>query len=195
MGTLGDAAGWIAPVATFAAACITAANLGSRITGYRFCVFLVGSICWSLYGWQQDEAGLLWTNVGLTAINVIGIWRWLGRQARFDDGAQAAARASEAALTATLFPVSLLAGAPVRDEAGTTIASTVDAMASCTDGRLVYAVVREGGIAGVGERLHKLPWPDAQARSDHLVATLGDRTLADLEVIAADDWTKPAAAA
>jgi len=188
--SVGDWAGWVAPVATFAAACITAANLGSRITGYGFCVFLVGSIAWSLYGWQQGEMGLMWTNLGLTAINVIGIWRWLGRQARFDDGAKRAAEASKAAPAPTLFPVSLLNGATVKDEHGQTIASTVDGMASCGDGRLIYAVVREGGVAGVGERLHKLPWAQALAHTDHIEARLGGRSVQELETVAPDDWTR-----
>lgn len=191
---VGEIAGWVAPVATFTAACITAANLGSRVTGYGFCVFLVGSICWALYGWQQGETGLLWTNVGLSFINLIGIWRWLGRQARFDDGAKRASEASRDAPSPTMFPVSLLNGAPVKNERGETIASAVDAMASCQDGRLVYAVVREGGVAGVGERLHKLPWRQALAHTDHLEARLGGRPIEELEAIAPDDWTKPAAA-
>lgn len=182
----------VATVATVLAACITAANLGSRITGYGFCVFLVGSIAWSAYAGYRGETGLLWTNLILCGINLLGIWRWLGRQARFDDGAKAASEASKAAPTPTLFPVSLLAGAPVKDEAGETVASTVDAMASCEDGRLVYAVVREGGVAGVGERLHKLPWRNALARTDHLVAKLGGRPLSELEAIQPDDWTRSA---
>ena len=36
---------WIATIATVIAAFMTAANLGTRITGSGFCVFLVGSLC------------------------------------------------------------------------------------------------------------------------------------------------------
>ena len=35
---------WVATIATIVAATITASNLGSRITGYGFIVFTIGSI-------------------------------------------------------------------------------------------------------------------------------------------------------
>jgi len=40
--------GWVATIATVAAALVTASNLGSRITGYGFAVFTVGP----LHGWR-----------------------------------------------------------------------------------------------------------------------------------------------
>ena len=43
---MADTVSWIATVATVIAASMTAANLGSRVTGYGFCVFLVGSLAW-----------------------------------------------------------------------------------------------------------------------------------------------------
>ena len=46
MGALGDIAGWIAPIATAIAAIMTASNLGTRVTGWGFVVFAVGSIAW-----------------------------------------------------------------------------------------------------------------------------------------------------
>ena len=49
----------------------------------------------------------------LTVLNIFGIWRWLGRQARVEEGARAAAEASEATPGEALFPVSLLSRAPV----------------------------------------------------------------------------------
>ena len=35
---------WVAPIATTIAALMTASNLGSRITGYGFIVFTIGSL-------------------------------------------------------------------------------------------------------------------------------------------------------
>jgi hypothetical protein len=37
---------WIATAATILAACFTASNLGSRITGIGFIIFTIGSIAW-----------------------------------------------------------------------------------------------------------------------------------------------------
>ncbi len=37
---------WLAPIATTIAALMTASNLGTRITGWGFVVFTVGSLAW-----------------------------------------------------------------------------------------------------------------------------------------------------
>src|SRR5947209_12411375 len=92
---MADTVSWIATIATIIAASMTAANLGARITGYGFCVFLVGSLAWLATGLLTGQSALTWTNVVLTVLNVFGIWRWLGRQAKVEEGARAAAEASE----------------------------------------------------------------------------------------------------
>ena len=68
-----EVAGWVAPVATMLAAMITAANLGARITGSGFVVFLVGSIAWVAVAATSGQANLLWSNLFLTLVNVVGI--------------------------------------------------------------------------------------------------------------------------
>ena len=78
------------------AAMMTAANLGARVTGWGFIVFTLGSICWSLVGLQSGQTNLVATNVFLTCVNLVGIWRWLGRQRGYEDGARAASRSSRA---------------------------------------------------------------------------------------------------
>src|SRR4051812_34927976 len=80
-----DFSSWIAPIATAIAACMTASNLGSRVTGWGFVVFTVGSVAWTSYGAATGQSNLVWQNLFLTAVNLVGIWRWLGRQARLDD--------------------------------------------------------------------------------------------------------------
>jgi hypothetical protein len=87
---MADSIPWIATIATVIAASMTAANLGSRITGYGFCVFLVGSLAWLATGIVTHQPALVWTNVVLTLLNIFGIWRWLGRQARVEEGARTA---------------------------------------------------------------------------------------------------------
>lgn len=81
---------WIAFVAaatTMIAALIVALNLGPRPTGYGFCIFSVGSVCWIVVAWTTGQTSLLWTNIALLLINLLGIWRWLGLRARYDKGA------------------------------------------------------------------------------------------------------------
>ena len=88
------AANWIAPIATTLAAIMVAANLGSRFTGWGFVVFTVGSVAWIVIGAVTDQPNLLWQNVFLFGVNVIGIWRWLGIRARYEKGAGAATEAT-----------------------------------------------------------------------------------------------------
>jgi hypothetical protein len=159
---------WIAPVATTLAACMTAANLGTRVTGWGFVVFTIGSLAWTAYGAATGQPNLIWQNLFLTAVNLIGVWRWLGWRARLDEGARTAAHASERQPAPTLFPVSTLTGTPLLSAAGDTIGSTVDAMAHCHDGRIEYLVVGSGGVGGVGETLHALPWSQVVAEPDRI---------------------------
>ena len=178
--------GWVATVATVTAALMTASNLGPRITGYGFAVFTVGSLSWLALGLMTDQRALVWTNIVLTGLNLFGIWRWLGRQARIEEGASMAAQASEETPGESLFPVSLLSKAPVENSKGELLGTCVDAMAGCSSGKLHYVVASQGGVAGVGETLHRLPWADATADSDKLVADVV--RLEALPEIDKDQW-------
>ena len=181
---MAESISWVATIATIIAAFLTAANLGTRITGYGFCVFLVGSICWLTVGLTTGQPALTWTNIVLTMLNVFGIWRWLGRQAKVEEGAHAASEASEQTPGEALFPVSLLSSAPVMI-GGKARGHCIDAMAGCSTGRLSYVVVSEGGVAGVGETLRRLPWQSAQVADEKLVSDLPfDR----LEELPRDQW-------
>jgi len=181
---MADTISWVATIATVIAASMTAANFGTRITGYGFGVFLVGSLAWLATGLITDQPALTWTNVVLTALNIFGIWRWLGRQAKVEEGARTAAQASEHLPGDTLFPVSLLTRAPVSSR-GLEIGNCVDAMAGSASGRLSYVVVSDGGVAGVGETLRRLPWSAAIVDGDQLVTDL-DRL--QLEELPRDQW-------
>jgi hypothetical protein len=163
---------------------MTAANLGSRITGYGFCVFLVGSISWFATGLLTHQPALVWTNAVLTVLNAFGIWRWLGRQAKIEEGGAAASQASERTPGESLFPVSLLMKSAIEDRGGNARGSCVDAMAGCSTGKLSYVVMSEGGIGGVGEILRRLSWDNAHFDGDRLVADRFD----DLPEIPKDEW-------
>lgn len=185
---MADTISWVATIATIIAASMTASNLGARITGYGFCVFLVGSLSWLATGLLTQQPALVWTNVVLTVLNIFGIWRWLGRQARIEDGASSAAGASAREPGETLFPVSQLSKAPITDRNGKQLGTCVDAMAGCTTGRLRYVVASEGGVAGVGETLRRVPWTAAAVESERLVADLGPSGFKGLEAIEKDQW-------
>jgi len=182
-----DIASWVATVATIVAACMTASNLGARITGYGFAVFTVGSIAWLTLGLLTGQQALVWTNIVMTLLNLFGIWRWLGRQAKVEEGAKSASAASESSPGEALFPVSLLTGARAmrRDEE---IGTCVDAMAGCSSGRIAYVVISEGGLAGVGETFRRVPWRIAGAEGDNLVLDIDKGGFDRLERVAREDW-------
>lgn len=87
-----DTIAMLAAATTMIAALMVALNLGPRVTGYGFCVFTLGSICWIAVAWMTAQPSLLWTNIVLLAINLLGVWRWLGLRARYDKGAAQANR-------------------------------------------------------------------------------------------------------
>jgi len=178
---------WAATAATVTAAFMTASNLGSRITGYGFVVFTVGSLCWLAIGVTTDQPALLWTNVILTALNLFGIWRWLGRQARVEKGTEAAAEASENDPGETLFPVSLLTSASVQGSDGP-IGTCVDAMAGCDSGRIAYVGVSTGGVAGVGETIRRISWRRARIDDAMLHLDLDVDEFDRAERIEKDQW-------
>ncbi len=179
---------WIATAATIVAASITASNLGSRITGYGFIVFTFGSIAWLAFGLLSGQPALVWTNAVLTFLNLFGIWRWLGRQTRIEEGGKAGARDSRDAQGENLFALSLLTKAPIQATDGRDLGRSVDAMAGCSSGKLQYLVVSEGGVAGVGETLRRLPWHHCHIEDDRVVAAVDAAGFRSLEQIEPDHW-------
>ncbi|MFL6847069.1 MAG: PRC-barrel domain-containing protein [Sphingomicrobium sp.] len=184
---MADTISWIATAATVIAALMTASNLGSRITGYGFCVFLAGSLAWLASGIMTGQPALTWTNAVLTGLNVFGVWRWLGRQARVEEGAQSAVEASEDTPGEALFPVSLLTRGAV-ECAGEAVGTSIDAMAGRSSGKVAYIVVSTGGVAGVGETLRRLPWSRARVHADRIVADLPAAAFCRLDELRKDDW-------
>jgi hypothetical protein len=182
-----DIASWVATIATILGASLTASNLGARITGYGFISFTIGSIAWFTLGMLTDQPPLIWTNIVMTFLNLFGIWRWLGRQAKVETGAHAAAEASADSPGESLFPASLLTSAKVRC-GDKPVGTCVDAMAARGSGRLSYVVVSEGGLAGVGETLRRIPWRDAHVEGEDLVVRLDPGRFAELETVSREEW-------
>ncbi len=175
---------WVATGATILAALVTASNLGARITGYGFAIFLVGSIAWIATALMTGQTALLWTNGVLTLLNIFGMWRWLGRQAKVEEGGAKAAVASRAQPGEDLFPISLLTHGEVRfdgDKAG----QAVDAMAGASSGAIRYLVFTDGGVAGVGETLRQADWSDIAVEGEAFVLSADPE---QLQIVERDQW-------
>ena len=178
-----DIAGWVALAATCIAALMTASNLGARVTGWGFVVFTVGAVAWIVVGLESGQTQLLWSNIFLGVVDVFGIWRWLGRRAKFSDAAQAEQARSTAPARARLFSTSRIDGLPVTGGDGQVIAHCVDALATCAGGTIDFFIVREGGVAGVGETLRRLPRDMVRVRDASLETSLDPAALSRLPLV------------
>lgn len=146
------ASGWIAPAATIIAAMMTAANAGARVTGWGFVVFTIGSIAWSVLASLSGQGNLLVTNLFLTFVNAVGVWRWLGREATYEIGSlRAVRRSSRTHAAPTLFSASHAVGAEVTDANGEKLGVVVDLMLRRDQRSLCYVVIAHHGLGGVGE--------------------------------------------
>lgn len=76
--TLLDALQYYGAAAATIAALAVSLNLGRRITGWAFVLFVTSSV--ALIGWgflSEDSEGIGYQNVALLLINVTGVWRYL----------------------------------------------------------------------------------------------------------------------
>ena len=178
---------WVAPIATTIAALMTAANLGRRVTGSGFIVFTAGSLAWLGLGLATHQPSLTWQNIILTLTNLFGIWRWLGRGSQIERGEKVAERRGAAAGEG-LFPASILSGGKLRGAAGEELGTLVDAMLARGDGRPVYVVVSQGGVAGVGETLRRVEWANFRIIGDQVECRHAAEAFARCPVVERDRW-------
>jgi hypothetical protein len=61
-------------------------------------------------------------------------------------------------------------------------------MAGCSSGRLAYVVVSEGGVAGVGEKLRRLPWSGCSVEDEQLKTALPQSRFCALEILEPGHW-------
>ncbi|HEY0957646.1 MAG TPA: hypothetical protein VGE05_00055 [Novosphingobium sp.] len=60
------------------AALLVSLDMGRRVTGYAMVVFVTSSLALIAWGFlQPDSEGIGLQNVGLLAINTLGVWRYL----------------------------------------------------------------------------------------------------------------------
>lgn len=182
-----------APIATMVAAIMTAANLGAKVTGWGFVLFTVGSLAWCAVAIASGQQNLLVTNGFLVLVNIIGVWRWLGRVAQHEEGARSAEVKSVNASAPTLFAVSNLVGRKVHRGSGGTVGEVVGVMAECDKGKIVYLVVGVGGVGGVGQRLIAIAWAKTSIVDDEIHSSFSKHEEATAPDIDPKDW--PVAAA
>lgn len=181
---------WLAPAATMIAALMTAANLGARVTGWGFIVFTIGSICWVIVGLGTGVSSLVATNIFLTLVNAIGIWRWLGRQARYEAIGASAVTASEAPAVVSVFPATAIVGRKVVGADGEQAGEAVEALVDCRTGTIVHVIVRFGGVAGIGERLAAMPLADLRFESDAITTHLTAAAVSGLPPVDEQQWPR-----
>lgn len=69
---------WYGAGSGLVAALIVSLNLGTRPTGWGFVIFVSSSLALIAWGFLNDEGqGIGWQNVGLLAINLLGVYRYL----------------------------------------------------------------------------------------------------------------------
>lgn len=170
------------------AAVMTAANLGTRMTGWGFIVFTFGSVAWVAVALASGQQNLLLSNGFLTVVNLIGIWRWLGQQARYEDGSRRASVCSETAKVPTLFSLQSVAGAPLTGRDGVALGTIIDAMMRCAGSEIAYVVVSEGGVGGIGERLRALDPHHVRFTADGPICDLSPADLAKQTELKQGAW-------
>lgn len=185
---LEETAAWIAPAATMIAAMMTAANLGARVTGWGFLIFVVGSLAWSAVGLSSGQSNLLATNAFLTVVNLVGVWRWLGRQRAYEDGGNSARDASRRSSHPSLFPATSITGTSVVAGGGQSVGEVVEALVSCETGTVSYVVIRSGGLGGINEVLRAVPRDEIVFSCDSLALRRERDWFERLPALGDGDW-------
>ena len=127
----------------------------------------------------------------LLLVNLFGVWRWLGRHARYEDSREHASERSRRARVPTLFSADSLIGSKVRTGEETR-GTVVDAMLKCDEKDLAYVVTTEGGVGGAGETLRAVPPDHLRFDEDDVICDLSDEQWRALPVIEEDRWPEKA---
>lgn len=170
------------------AAMMTAVNLGARVTGWGFVIFTIGSIAWTIVGLGSGQISLIAANGFLTFVNLVGIWRWLGRQRAYEDGGRSAKAASRRASSPTLFTATGIAGMAVLDGERTPLGKAVDALIECRSGAVSYVVVATTATAGIAEKLRPVSREAIVFECDQLVLRMSRHAFEAIPTINPVSW-------
>jgi hypothetical protein len=71
---------WSASISGIIAAFMVSLDLGRRVTGWGFALFLLSSLCWISGALMSDDEALWTQNLVLFGINLFGVYRYLIRK-------------------------------------------------------------------------------------------------------------------
>ncbi len=75
--SVGELVEWYATISGVVAALMLAGDFGRRVTGFGFILFCTMNIAWIAFAQMDDTGGLMWQNIILFAVNLIGVWQYL----------------------------------------------------------------------------------------------------------------------
>jgi uncharacterized membrane protein len=75
--SLADTVEWYATISGIVAAIMLAGDFGRRITGFGFVLFCTMNIAWIAFSRMEDTGGLMWQNIILFAVNLLGVYQYL----------------------------------------------------------------------------------------------------------------------
>lgn len=163
-----------------------------RVTGWGFVIFTFGSLAWIGVAAMAEEQSQLLTHLFLTVVNVFGIWRWLGREARYEAGGSNAAHQSNRANVPSLFSSIGLAGSKVTGNDDEQLGTVIDAMLRCDNAEIAYVVIGDGGLGGIGETLRAVDPSRLEFKSDGIVAQIGRDAFLAMPPIDDSAWPQSA---
>ena len=68
---------WFGAIGAIVSAALIAADLGRRVTGWAFVLFVIVSIAWIVAGLTSQSMPLVIQNGILLAVNAWGVWQYL----------------------------------------------------------------------------------------------------------------------
>jgi len=68
---------WYATISGVIAALMLAADINRKVTGFGFVLFCTMNIAWIAFARMDDTGGLMWQNIVLFGVNLIGVWQYL----------------------------------------------------------------------------------------------------------------------
>jgi len=74
---LSDILEWYATISGVIAALMLAGDFGRRVTGFGFVLFCTMNVAWLLHARMIDNDGLMWQNILLFLVNLLGIYQYL----------------------------------------------------------------------------------------------------------------------